>query len=298
MSVMCAACAVCKPNFFIAGMPRSGTTSLYTYLKQHPDVFLSLYKEPHFFGKDLTPNIYAIRDEAVYYSMFAGAEGKKAVGEGSVWYLTSQTAAAEIKAFNPAAKIIIMLRNPVGMIYSLHGLYIRTGNEDTPDFQAALERQPERERMKGLAIPPACYFPEGLFYTEVGKYYEKVKRFVDVFGMEKLHFIIFDDFSADEARSVRETLAFLEVDDNFRVELDLEKADALIRPMVLQQIRNAHPEVKKRLSIKTGLKAHKSPSRSPLPPELKARLKAFFKEDIEKTGELIGRDLKHWCANG
>lgn len=288
----------CKPNFFIAGMPRSGTTSLYTYLKQHPDIFLSLYKEPHFFGKDLTPNVYAIREEEVYYSLFRGADGKKAVGEGSVWYLTSQTAAAEIKVFNPAAKIIIMLRNPVGMLYSLHGLYVRTGNEDIPDFPAALDRQPERERMNGLAMPPGCYFPEGLFYTEVGKYYEKMKRFVDVFGMEKLHFIIFDDFSADEARCVRETLAFLEVDDNFRAELDLEKADALIRPMVFQQIRNAHPEVKKRLSIKMGLKAHKSPSRAPLPPELKSRLKALFIEDIEKTGALIGRDLKHWYANG
>jgi hypothetical protein len=291
MSVMS---AECKPNFFIAGMPRSGTTSLYTYLKQHPDIFLSLYKEPHFFGKDLTPNVYAIREEEVYYSLFRGADGKKAVGEGSVWYLTSQTAAAEIKAFNPAAKIIIMLRNPVGMLYSLHGLYVRTGNEDIPDFPAALALQPERERMNGLAMPPGCYFPEGLLYTEVGKYYEKMKRFVDVFGMENLHFIIFDDFSADEARSVRETLVFLEVDDNFRAELDLEKADALIRPMVLQQIRNAHPEVKKRLSIKMGLKAHKSPSRAPLPPELKSRLKALFKEDIEKTGALIGRDLNHW----
>jgi hypothetical protein len=292
MSVMS---ATCKPNFFIAGMPRSGTTSLYTYLKQHPDIFLSLYKEPHFFGKDLTPNVYAIQDEAVYYSLFAGAEGKKAVGEGSVWYLTSRTAAAEIKAFNLGVKIIIMLRNPLAMIYSLHGLYIRTGNEDMPDFQAALDHQPDR--MKGLAMPPGCYFPEGLCYTEVGKYYEKIKRFVDVFGMEKLHFIIFDDFSADEAQSVRETLAFLEVDENFRVELDLEKADALIRPMVLQQIRHAHPEVKKRLAIKTGLKAHKSSARTPLQLELKSRLKALFKEDIEKTGELIGRDLKHWCHN-
>lgn len=286
----------CKPNFFIAGMPRSGTTSLYSYLKQHPEIFLSLYKEPHYFGKDLTPNVYAIQDEEVYFSLFRGADGKKAVGEGSVWYLTSRTAAAEIKAFNPAAKIIIMLRNPLTMIYSLHGLYVRTGNEDTPDFQEALNRQPER--MRGLAVPPGCYFPEGLFYTEVGKYFEKIKRFVDVFGMDKLHFIIFDDFSADEARSVRETLTFLEVDDNFRVELDLEKTDVIIRPRVLQQIRGAHPEVKKRLAIKTGLKAHKSPSRAPLSSELKSRLKALFKEDIEKTGELIGRDLNHWCANG
>lgn len=283
----------CKPNFFIAGMPRSGTTSLYTYLKQHPDIFLSLYKEPHFFGKDLTPNVYAIQDEEVYESLFRGAKKKKAVGEGSVWYLTSRTAAAEIKAFNPTAKIIIMLRNPLGMIYSLHGLYVRTGNEDRADFQEALSRQ--NERMNGMSLPAACYFPEGLFYTEVGKYYEKIKRFVDAFGIEKLHFVIFDDFAADTARSFKETLNFLEVDGNFQAEFDLEKADAIIRPMVLQQLRHAHPEVKKKLSTKTGLKAHKGPSRIPLAPGLKSQLKALFKEDIEKTGALIGRDLHHWC---
>ena len=173
---------MCQPNFFIAGMPRSGTTSLYTYLKQHPDIFLSLYKEPHFFGKDLTSNVYAIQDKEVYESLFRGTEGKKAIGEGSVWYLTSRTAAAEIKAFNPVAKIIIMLRNPLGMIYSLHSLYVRTGNEDIADFQEALAIQ--QERLKGEAVPAACYFPEGLLYTEVGKYYEKIKRFVEAFGLE------------------------------------------------------------------------------------------------------------------
>ncbi|MCU0287097.1 MAG: sulfotransferase [Acidobacteria bacterium] len=283
-----------KPGFFIAGMPRSGTTSLYTYLKQHPDIFLSLYKEPHFFGKDLTPNVYAILDEEIYYSLFAHAQGKKAIGEGSVWYLTSKTAASEIKTFNPKAKIIIMLRDPLGMIYSLHSLYVRTGNEDRIDFQEAVSLQ--EERMEGKAIPTACYFPEGLLYMEVGQYYEKIKRFAGAFGMERLHFVIFDDFAANTAQSFKETLAFLEVDEHFQAEFDLAKADALIRPMVLQQLRHAHPEVKKKLSTKTGLKAHKSPARASLPPEFKNRLTAFFKEDIEKTGALIGRDLSGWLA--
>jgi hypothetical protein len=265
---------------------------LYTYLKQHPGIFLSVFKEPHFFGKDLTRNEYFIREPGVYDSLFAGAEGKTAVGEGSVWYLTSKTAAGEIKAFNPGAKIIVMLRNPVDMIYSLHGLYVRTGNEDVTDFREALEQQPDRE--KGLAVPEACYFPEGLLYTEVGKYYEKVKRFVDTFGMEKIHVVIFDDFAAGTAQCCRETFEFLGVDPGFRVECDPDKASQSIRPLVLQQIRRAHPGVKKKLSAKTGLRAHKSPRRTPLSPQLKSRLKALFREDIEKTSRLIGIDLNHW----
>ena len=284
-----------KPNFFIVGMPRSGTTSLYTYLKQHPDIYLSLYKEPHYFGKDLTQNIYCIRGEEVYRSLFEQAEDKKRIGEGSVWYMTSKTAAAGIKKFNPAAKIIIMLRNPIEMMYSLHGLYTRTGNEDVTDFREALAIQPDR--VKGLRIPETCYFPEGLFYTEVAAYQDKIRRFADVFGMDNIHFIIFDDFAADTARSYHDTLRFLEVDTNFRAEFDLKKASAVVRPMVLHQLRHAHPEVKEKLSIKTGHRAHQGPKRSSLPPELKSHLQNLFKEDIEKTSELIHRDLTHWCSS-
>ncbi|MCP5101817.1 MAG: sulfotransferase [bacterium] len=278
-----------RPNFFIAGMPRSGTTSLYTYLKQHPDVFLSVYKEPHFFGKDLAQNIYAVRDEGIYNGLFAGAAGKAAIGEGSVWYLTSKTAAAEIKAFNPAAKIIIMLRNPVSMIYSLHSLYVRTGNENEVNFGKALALQPER--MKGRAIPAGCYFPEGLLYTEVGKYYQKIKRFADEFGMANLHFVIFDDFAGDTALSYRGVLEFLGVDPGFPAEFDLAKASAVIREIVFKEIRHAHPEVRKKLANKTGLRAHKSPARAPLSPGLRVHLQEAFKEDVEKTGRLIGGDL-------
>jgi hypothetical protein len=284
-----------KPNLFIVGMPRSGTTSLYTYLKQHPDIYLSLYKEPHYFGKDLTQNTYCIRDEEVYCSLFEQAENKKRIGEASVWYMTSKTAAAGIKKFNPAAKIIIMLRNPIEMIYSLHGLYTRTGNEDVTDFREALEIQPER--MKGLRIPETCYFPEGLFYTEVAKYEDKIKRFVDAFGMENIHVIIFDDFASNTAISYTGTLRFLGVDANFQAEFDLRKASDIVRPMVLHQLRHVHPEVKEKLSIKTGHRAHQGPKRSSLSLELKSRLQRLFKEDIEKTSELIHRDLTHWCGS-
>jgi len=282
-----------KPNFFIAGMPRSGTTSLYTYLKQHPDIYLSIYKEPHFFGTDLTRgNPYNIEDEKIYYSLFEHAGNKKCIGEGSVWYLTSKLAASEIKAFNPDTKIIIMLRNPIDMIYSLHSLYVRTGNEDITDLQHALEVEPERK--KGKSFPQNCYFPEGLLYTEVARYYEKIKRYIDTFSKENLHVIMFDDFVNNTAECYRGILNFLEVDSSYPAEFQLRKADKLIRPLVFQQIRSSHPEVKKKLSQKTGLKAHKGPNRKPLPTELINNLTDLFWHDIEKTGRLIGRDLQNW----
>lgn len=284
----------CKPNFFIAGMPRSGTTSVYTYLKQHPDIFLSIYKEPNYFCKDLSQSGYNIQDEELYYGLFAHAGNKRRIGEGSVWYLTSKTAASGIKKFSPSAKIIVMLRNPVEMIYSLHSLYLRTGNEDTVDFEQALALQPDR--VKGLHIPKACYFVEGLFYTEVAKYYEKIKRFMDVFGKENIHVVIFDDFVENTAQSYKYVLEFLEVGAGFTAEFDLKKADRIIRPLVLTQIRQSHPEVKKKLAAKTG-DTHKGPSRRPLSPELRSHLHRLFKEDLEKTGQLIEKDLSQWCNN-
>lgn len=286
----------CKPNFFIAGMPRSGTTSMYTYLKQHPDIYLAVYKEPNFFCKDLTQSSYNIQDPELYCSLFAQAGDKKRIGEGSVWYLTSKIAAVEIKKFNPSAKVIIMLRNPLDMIYSLHGLFVRTKNEDIADFQQALEIQ--AERMKGFSIPKNCYFPGGLFYTEAARYHDKIKRFMDVFTRENIHVIVFDDFAQNTAQCYRGTLEFLEVDTDFQAEFDLKKADKIIRTMVMQQIRHSHPEIKKKLANKTGLRAHQSPPRTPLTPELISRLHHRFKEDIKKTSQLIGRDLMHWIKMG
>jgi hypothetical protein len=284
-----------KANFFIAGMPRSGTTSMYTYLKQHPEIYLSLYKEPNFFSRDLTQSDYNIQDETVYHSLFAQAGEKPCIGEGSVWYLTSKIAAAEIKTYNPAAKIVIMLRSPLDMIYSLHGLYVRTGNEDIEDFHLALEA--EAQRMEGERIPRGCYFPEGLFYTEVARYYDKIRRFVDVFGQENVHVVIFDDFAADAARSYQDTLEFLGVDSAFAAEFDLSRAAARIRPLVLEQLRRAHPEVKSKLSTKMDLRAHQGPSRTPLASALRGRLQDLLREDIDRTGRLIGRDLGQWLKD-
>jgi len=281
-----------KADFFIAGMPRSGTTSLYTYLKQHPQVYLSLYKEPHFFSKDLTQSSYNIQDPQLYHSLFRDAGDAKAIGEGSVWYLTSQTAARAIVEYNPKARIIIMLRNPVDMIYSLHSLYLRTENENIVDFNEAVRAVPQRKQ--GRSIPPGTYFPEGLIYTEVGLYYRKIKRFKDVFHSRNIHFIIFDRFAAQTPDCFRETLEFLGLDPGFEAEFDSKKASAILRSKVIEQIRRAQPVVKQMLSKKTGKDSHMGPRRPPISGELKQELKSWFAQDLEKTSDLIGIDLTAW----
>ncbi|NLF38083.1 sulfotransferase, partial [bacterium] len=102
------------PDFFIVGAPKSGTTALHAYLGRHPSIFVPARKEPHFFGSDIVSPAF-VRDRDAYLSLFAGATTEARVGEASIWYLYSKRAAREIKEFNPDARIIIMLRNPVDM---------------------------------------------------------------------------------------------------------------------------------------------------------------------------------------
>jgi hypothetical protein len=107
------------PNFFIVGAPKSGTTALHTYLGMHPEVFMGP-KEAHFFAPDV--RIEPL-DSDKYFEGFVGAEGKACIGEASVFYLYPEKAAAAIHEFNPNAKIIVMLRNPVDLLYSLHSQF-------------------------------------------------------------------------------------------------------------------------------------------------------------------------------
>jgi hypothetical protein len=168
-----------RPNFFIVGAPRSGTTAMYEYLRQHPDVFMPYRKEPVYFGSDLTKRPPFL-DEAGYLKLFGPGKGRSRLGEATVWYLYSETAAAEIKAFDPDARIIIMLRDPVEMIYSLHSHWLFTGNEDIEDFGQALEA--EEDRRQGRRLPDDARRPEGLQYRACARYTSHVARYLLTFG--------------------------------------------------------------------------------------------------------------------
>ena len=137
-----------KPDFFIVGAPKCGTTALCDYLNQHPQVYVSANKEPFYFGSDLPGHLDWTQQN--YLALFEPA-GERTCGEASVWYLYSKSAAQEIRTFNPEARIIIMLRNPVEMAYAMHnqGLYNLT--EDIEDFDEAVKAT--ERRSQGLDIP-------------------------------------------------------------------------------------------------------------------------------------------------
>ena len=206
--------------------------------------------------------------------------------------LMSSRAAKELAQFSPSARILIMLRNPVDMMHSLHALYLRTQNDELDDFGAAIAA--EADRAQGRRLPPRCYFPEGLQYTRLGRYAAPVARFLRAFGSDRVHVIVFDDLVRDPAGEVRRLLAFLELPDH-PVELDVDRATELIRPLVLRQMRAASPEIRRKL--KTGRDAHRGPRSQPVSPELRARLAAELLPDVAQLSQLLDRDLTHWCRS-
>jgi hypothetical protein len=145
------------PTFFIVGAPSCGTSSLGRYLDAHPRIFISKPKEPHHFGVDLElrPRPYAERE--AYLKLFEGAGDVQHAGDGSVLYLYSRTAPAEILELNPAAKVIIMLRDLLEMVPSLHAHNLVLNYEDILDLAQALEAQADRRA--GRRIPSTCVPP-------------------------------------------------------------------------------------------------------------------------------------------
>ena len=138
-----------KPNFFIVGGPKCGTTALYTYLKNHPEIFMSRIKEPQFFAADIFCDQRTVQTLADYLSCFAAARNEKRIGEASTAYLGSRNAAQEIKAFNPNAQIIIALRNPVEVMYAEHSERVFCNVEHIRNFNAALDSGEQRRWRTG-----------------------------------------------------------------------------------------------------------------------------------------------------
>src|SRR5688500_16472783 len=214
-----------RPNFFIVGAPKCGTTSLYNYLKAHPEVFMPEKKEPHYFCTDfykpprLTPE--------QYLDLFASARGEKRIGEGSTWYIYSEEARRGIKEFDPQAKLIIMLRNPVSMMYSLHAQRLWLAREDIQDFEEALEA--ESDRQEGRRLPPYPFPLQLLFYRDCARYSSHVGAYLERFGAEQVKVIIFEEFVRNTEDCYREICDFLGIDTNFRPDFEVHNSNKKLR---------------------------------------------------------------------
>ncbi len=304
------------PNFFLVGAPKSGTTAMATYLRQHPQIFIPELKEPHFFCSDLAFRRNFARGPewfrptpSQYRSFYSSVRGEERSGDASVLYLYSRDAPVKIKEFCPDADIIIMLRKPVEMVYSLHGHWLYILNEDIGDFGQALAA--EQDRKKGLRVPPKAYFPGGLQYREMGSFSEHVRRYLEVFGREKVKIVVYDDFKKSTAGVYREVLRFLGVGEGFEPEFAIINPGMRVRSRALQHLI-INPPAFVRILLKPVVSYWgtrrlleraaqfvnvKRVPRAVMDPESRKLLQRDLAADVEALSELLNRDLTQWSRD-
>ena len=301
-----------RPNFFIVGAPKCGTTALRTYVGEHPEVCVSALIEPHYFAPDIFEgyNRFGSEDEYLKLCFSKAREKHKAVGDRSVFYLYSSVAAGKIREFDPSARVIVMLRNPVEMVYALHFQLLLNLDEDVTDFREAWELQEDRRR--GKRIPRACNFPKALLYRDVGLMGSQLEHFYGVFPKEQVLPVVFDDFKADTRKVYERVLHFLDVSPDGRRDFPRINLSKVQKSRFIARTLGRPPRRLRDLYYfwrrKTGWRGlervhkfliqlgHRRQDRKPLDPEMRILLVDAFREDVEKLEHLLNRDLGHWLA--
>lgn len=302
------------PDFFIVGAPRCGTTALTGWLKHHPEICFSKPKEPHFFTKvePLLPSPDLRADYLEPYFWHYDPERHRAVGEGSVSTLYSPEAVQRILTLNPAAKFIVLVRNPLEMLPSYHQLMLYYLEEEVEDFATAWRLQAERAR--GERLPRRCLDPRLLQYADAASLGQHVGELMRLAGREQCLVLTHDELSADPGGTRRRVLAFLGVEDegfdDFRPRNEsrhyrsawlhrLIYRPPLVKPAKLVTFVAGRNRKRGRTFVKKWRKRvlrWNTVPRSPVPlsPELRAELHATFEKDVDRLGQLLGRDLGHW----
>jgi hypothetical protein len=273
------------PNFLIIGAGRSGTTSLYHYLRQHPAIFMSPIKETNYYtDADQLLDSRAIRSRTGYEQLFAEVNGQRAIGEATPRYLNAIAGIGRICDDLPGVRLIATLRQPADRCYSSY-LQRFTNSRETRSAEEVL--QPGND----------------LF--EIGRYHPQLRRYFDVFPRERIKVILFDDLIARPQETVRSLYSFLGVDADFVVDTSI-RHNPSVSPRFVWLTRHFNsvarvaadvaPHWLRRRGVATLLRRPLLRKAEPIPPLLRLRLTDQYRDDILSTGELIGRDLSHWLA--
>jgi hypothetical protein len=232
------------PDFFIVGAPKCGTTALHKTLRLHPQIYMPQLKEPRFLASDMRPRAeYADGPREVgypktfeeYLALFDAATREQRVGEATTTYLWSRTAAEQIAALAPDARIIAIVREPASFLRSLHLTFVKGRNETVKDLRKAMSLQDARR--EGRQIPRGSHRPQLLQYSEHVHYMEQLSRYRAHLPAEQLLVLIYDDFLQDNEAMVRRILRFLEVDDE--APLDLASANVTTSTVRSYQVKDA-----------------------------------------------------------
>ena len=285
-----------RPDFFIVGAPKCGTTALYHYLRQHPQVFMPDRKEPHYFSVDIrVPG--AIRNPVEYAALFEDIGGALRVGEASVSYLASRAAGPTIHRIVPDARIIVMLRDPVEVVASLHQQLVYECEAEHEDLDEALRIQRDARNLL-LAHKGVPYI-----YREAVRFAAQLQRYLELFGDEQIHVIVLDDLRDQPEGTFEACLRFLDVDPGFVPRFDVinprkharsptvqrwvKRPPALLAAVagaVPARLRSQVSAWARRLNTMDGAK----------PPSVPAALRRELVDEVDQLRDLLDRPLEGW----
>jgi hypothetical protein len=312
---------VSKPNFFLIGAPRSGSTALSEYLRLHPDLFFSDQKELHYFSTDYPKKDRrnSCESEEEYLNHFIGADGSIAVGEGSVWYMYSKVAIQNILEYIPTAKFLIIVRNQIDMARSIHRRSFSNGQEDIKNFQEAWEAQGDRKN--GKRVPEFCTFDDVLQYEEMCSIGGHVQRLVSIIPHGFLKIVFLEDFEKKPIKVYKEVLEFLGLNPN-RIALEqdqfkvvnasfAQKSKAFSRILLVKKYHpRAYSKIRSlilkspvlarffrriKVLVHSGIRHWgQSSEYDILDVEFEKKLKMLFMKDTKLLEKNSTRDLSHW----
>jgi hypothetical protein len=309
------------PNFFIVGAPKSGTTSLYHYLDRHPQVFMSAVKEPCYFASEIRPENFSREYRKIvaspggpylrrgdsktekrfsgltstwhdYLALFDGATEEVAIGEASVCYLWSPTAARNIFARIPDARIVAVLRHPADRAWSQYLQGVANG----------YVRKSFREQIDACIKSREAQFSPTHPFLEFGMYFRQIETYLDLFPRENIRIYFYQDGLAP---IVADVFRLLNVSPAFSPDLSrryLEAATAetgtalfrLLRKYDLwQSLRRLAPTSVRPLFRKLAFRKRAVTSMNP---EDRRFLCEYYKEDVLRLASLLNRDLTSWLV--
>lgn len=301
------------PNVFIVGAPKAGTTTINSILAQHPSFYMSDIKEPGFFCTDLIEEsdafhgrddkFFKFRTKDQYLSLFSASKEQVYRGEASSKYLFSKAAANNIHSFNPAAKIILLIREPIDFLQSYHAQCLIDLVENDDSFASALGK--ENDRRAGSLIPGTCVVPSYLFYTEMASFSEQIKRYLAEFPRENVKVLLYDDLREKEHALLAELEIFLALKAGSLASVGVQNQGRSIqypglytamkrlsKSDAVQRWTKRIPTARKRAISKAFLGVNfGAKSREIISEELLASLRARFSPEVTALSELLGKDL-------
>ncbi|MBA3496733.1 MAG: sulfotransferase [Gemmatimonadales bacterium] len=296
------------PNFLLIGAAKSGTSSVFAYLGQHPDVFVSPAKEPNYFALadervayagpgDSIVNQTSITNLEDYETLFRSADRATAIGEASTLYLYAAGAAAAIHRQLPGVRVIAILREPAERAYSSFLHMRRDGREVLPSFEDALREEENRIRANWEHL---------WHYTRLGYYHEQLQRYFGLFPREQLAVWLYDELQTDPRRVLREMFTFLGVDPSFEPDMSVKHKVAGIPRSNALHAALTQPNLAKTLAKRLlpaslrgrlyGAMMQKNivPHREDLRSDTRRRLQALYSVDVARLSTLLDRDLSAW----